>query len=32
MDKLWYRNRGLDQMEERFGENPIQKFLIERMG
>ncbi|MBU0470098.1 MAG: class I SAM-dependent methyltransferase [Nanoarchaeota archaeon] len=29
-DPLWYRIRGLDTMEERFGDYPIQKFLKKR--
>tara|TARA_Y100000310_G_scaffold209006_2_gene209601 strand:+ start:3797 stop:4582 length:786 start_codon:yes stop_codon:yes gene_type:complete len=29
-DKLWYRSRGIDRMEERFG-NPIQKFIKQRL-
>jgi SAM-dependent methyltransferase len=29
-DQLWYRLRGLDKMEERFGDKPIQKFLKRR--
>src|SRR3989344_7054597 len=29
---LWYRIRGLKEMEERFGDTSIQKFIRERLG
>lgn len=31
-DHLWYRTRGLEKMESRFGEKPIQKFITRRTG
>jgi ubiquinone/menaquinone biosynthesis C-methylase UbiE len=30
-DKLWYRLRGLERMEDRFGNNLIQKFIEKRL-
>jgi len=30
-NKLWYRSRGLESMEERFGSNLIQKFIKKRL-